>query len=122
MELRKFGLEIRKTGDVKNRYSDVDLVLHKAGIEKGGVSTTVQTQAIAHALQKMFSSDKHMDVCTIRECAKIAQIVISEERMEIYSSQHCTNWSEMLPDFRATLAAMILDDFRDILNPQSIHV
>lgn len=32
---------------------------------------------------------------------------------------HCMHWNEMLPDFRKTIVAMILDDFRAILNPES---
>ena len=37
--------------------------------------------------------------------------------MKIYESQHCADWSTMLPEFRDALIIMVLDDFRAILNP-----
>jgi hypothetical protein len=30
---------------------------------------------------------------------------------------HCIEWSEMLPDYRQMLVAMVLDDFRTVLCP-----
>jgi hypothetical protein len=101
---------------VESLYKEVDLVLKKFEIGVS-VSQSVQTQTVAHALQKMFCSETHFDVCTIRSCAELCQIVIPKERMAVYSSIHCMRWSEMLPDYRQMIIAMVLDDFRSILNP-----
>lgn len=118
MQLQKFGIEIRKIGNTENLYKDVDAVLKNYNIPKGSVNTDIQVQTIAHALQKMLKTDRHFSICTVRECVKISQIIISEERMNIYSAAHCLNWNEMLPDYRNMLVAMLLDDFRTILNPE----
>jgi len=112
-----FGLEIRKAGSVKNLYRDVDIVLSTNGIPSGGVSTEVQVNTIGHALHKMLQPGATFYVCDVQKCAQIAGIHISKERLDIYSSIHCMKWSEMLPDFRQQVMAMVLDDFRSVLNP-----
>jgi hypothetical protein len=117
MQIQKFGLEIRKIGNLDNLYSDVDLVLKNNNIPNNGINITVQQQSTAHALQHMLSVDRWCDICAIQECAKLCQICISEERMLVYHSQHCIHWNKMLPEFRQLLVAMILDDFRCVLNP-----
>lgn len=117
MEIQKLGLEIRKIGSLNNLYKDIDRVLNNYSIKHGEVNANVQALAVAHSLQKMLSVDKYCDVCCIKECAKMCQICISCERMQIYQTQHCIYWKDMLPDFRQMLFAMILDDFRSILNP-----
>jgi hypothetical protein len=113
--MQKFGIEIRKTGDTKNLYRDVDLVLKTITMDGGSVSDVMRSQAVAHSLQKMLKSDGHLSVCTIDNCASICQIMIPKERRDIYSSCHCMSYSEMLPEFRVNLVAMLLDDFRTVL-------
>lgn len=117
MQIQKFGLEIRKIGNTQNLYSDVDLILRKYEVPVTGINMTVQQQATAHALQHMLQVDRWCDVCAIKECAKLCQICISDERMAVYSTQHCIHWNNMLPEFRQLLVAMILDDFRCVLCP-----
>lgn len=117
MMLQKFGIEIRKIGNSKNLYSEIDMVLKRSGIESGEVNTEVQTQALAHSLQKMLTVDSWFSICTIKDCAEMCGICISKERLDIYRTCHCIHWSAMLPEFRQTLVAMVLDDFRSILNP-----
>ena len=114
--MKRFGIEIRKANTIGNIYKDVDRVL--ANIPIGSVNKEIQIQAVAHALQKMIKVQNYFDVCTIDSCIKIGQIHISSERRDIYHSQHCINWNEMTDEFRTTLIAMVLDDFRNILNPQ----
>lgn len=118
--MRAFGLELRKIKHYKteNLYEDVDRVLKSYNTPKGGVSHDVQTQSIAHSLQKMLSTQKHFDICTIKECAEMAQIVISVERLRVYKPLHCMDWSEMTDEFRQIIVAMVLDDFRPVLSPQ----
>lgn len=109
------GLELRKIDNTKRFYREIDQILSQNDIPTdGGVSKGVQIEAIAHSLQKMLDVNRHFDVCTIRTCAEIADIVISKERMDIYSSIHCMNWNQMLPDFRKRIVAMVMDDFRSV--------
>lgn len=117
--MKAFGLELRKMGNVTNLYADVDLVLSKHKIPAGGVSGNVQVQALAHALQKMINVQNYFDVCTIDNCAEMMQIVIPSERKKIYRAAHCIRWNEMTSEYRQVLVAMVLDDFRAVLNPHS---
>lgn len=105
-----FGLELRKVGNIKNLYRDVDIVLGNTN------RANLQRQTVAHAIQKMMKSDKWFDVTCIKGCAKVCEICIPEERMDIYSAIHCIHWNEMLPDYRQQIIAMVLDDFRSILD------
>lgn len=119
MELKTFGIEIRKTNNVQNLYSDVDIVLRKLGIGTGEINSKIQCQAVAHSLQKMLKVDSYFSICTIQNCRDLCQIHIPVERMRLYQTVHCVNWNEMLPDFRQNLVAMILDDFRMVLTNQT---
>lgn len=115
-----FGLELRKKNSVniKSLYNDVDKVLRAYNIPQGSVSQETQISTVAHALQKMISTQNYFDVCTIERCAKICQIVIPVERQRVYSAIHCMHWSEMTEDYRKSIVAMVLDDFRTVLNPE----
>lgn len=115
MILQKLGIEVRKIGDVNSLYNEVDLILKKFDIQQG-ISASIQIQTVAHALQKMFDVEKYFDICIIRSCAELCNIVISKERLNVYQSIHCMHWNEMLPDYRQAIMAMVLDDFRLILN------
>ena len=116
--MRKFGIEIRQQGDMKSLYSEVDKALQLYQIPAGSVNGNIQAQAVAHSLQKMFNVHQHFCVFTIMNCADIGQVIISKERMDVYHSQHCIKWNEMAHNFRLQITAMVLDDFRHILNPQ----
>lgn len=116
--MKAFGLELRKTGNVKNLYADVDLALRQNNIPPRGVSGNVQVQALAHALQKMISVQAYFDVCTIDNCAEMLQVVIPVERKRVYRAAHCLHYDQMTPEYRQILVAMVLDDFRTVLNPQ----
>ena len=113
------GLEIRKKNTIGNLYADVDKTLLANGLKNGEVSVELQSQAVAHSLQKMLKPSSHFSICTIRECIEVSKIVIPQERMDVYHSIHCVHWSEMLQDFRQMIIAMVLDDFRSILNPNN---
>lgn len=115
-----FGIEIRRKGNVTSLYSDVSTVLQKAGIQGEVISKDFKRTSIAHSVQKMISGN-YFSVCTVDECAKVAGLVIPQERKNIYNTQHCINWSEMLPEHRQVLIAMILDDFKPVLNPDVEH-
>lgn len=119
MKLQKLGFEIRKIGNVKSLYRDVDAVLSSAGITQGNVTSDIQRDTTAHALQKMISGQEYFSVCTVDKLAKISGIIIPKERQNIYNAAHCMDWSEMVPDYRQKLVAMVLDDFRSVLNPEA---
>lgn len=110
-----FGIEIRKAGNTENLFRDVDMILSQSGIPSRGVSNEMQRHTVAHALQKMIRVDGHFSVCCIRNCVDVCQIPVCQERMAIYSACHCVNWNAMEPDFRTKLIAMVLDDFREVL-------
>lgn len=115
--MQKFGIEIRKIGDTSNLYNDVDTVLSKFGMKTREVSDFAKIQTVAHSLQKMLKVDNYFNVCTIDNCANVCQVCISEDRKNIYRAAHCMNWSDMLPDYRQLIVAMVLDDFRCVLCP-----
>lgn len=114
------GIELRKKNNVQHLYADVDLILKQNNVGRQSVGLSVQQQTVAHALQRMMSVDRHFSVCTIDNCSKLCQICIPIERQRVYDAAHCVNWNEMLPEYRTLLTAMILDDFRSILNPSAI--
>jgi hypothetical protein len=118
--MQKFGIEIRKVGDTRNLYNDVDTILSRNGMRTQEVSDNAKIQTIAHSLQKMLKVDNYFSVCTINNCAKVCQICIPADRLNIYNAAHCLNWSDMLPEYRQLLVAMVLDDFRVVLCPQGV--
>jgi hypothetical protein len=118
MQIQKFGIEIRKLGNLSNLYKDVDMVLSNYKVPSGEVTKSAQAATVAHALQKMLKTDRYFDVCTIKDCVEVCKIYIPYERMSIYRAVHCVHWNEMLPDYRQLIIAMVLDDFRSVLNPE----
>ena len=119
MQLQKLGLEVRKLGNLDNLYKDVDMVLRNYNVPTNGINTCVQAATVAHSLQKMLKVESHFSVCTIKNCSELCQVCIAKERMQVYSSIHCMNWNDMLPDYRQMIVAMVLDDFRSVLCPQN---
>lgn len=111
--MKLMNLDIRKAGTAMEYiYDTVDRTL--ATIDP----TTIERETVGHALQHMFQAHRHFSVCKVRECAKLCNVVIPKERMKIYDTMHCINWNEMDPEYRGKLVAMVMDDFRDVLNPQ----
>lgn len=115
--MKKFGIEIRKANSLPNLYADVERTLQNAGIPRGEVTSQVQTSTVAHALQRMLKPQQHFSICTIDECIKVCSVVVPKERYEVYHAHHCMHWNEMEEAHREVLIAMLLDDFRDVLNP-----
>lgn len=111
MTIRKFGLELRKINNVSALYKDVNLILNQVNL------SDIRVQTVAHSLQKMLQVQNYFDVCTINNCAKICQLCIPDERMDIYRSIHCIQWNEMTQEYRQIIVAMVLDDFKTVLMP-----
>ena len=120
--MKKFGIEIRKADDISNIYNDVDQVLSKFNIHQNESSDIVKIQTIAHSLQKMLNVEGYFSVCVIDSCMSVGQISISKDRYDIYRAAHCLHWSDMLPDYRQMLVAMVLDDFRPVLSPEGYDI
>lgn len=116
--MQKFGIEIRKVGNLTSLYADVDAVLTKYCINDSTVGDEIKVQTVAHSLHKMLKVQSYFDVCTIKNCADVCQICIDSERMKIYSSIHCMHWNDMISEYRLQITAMVLDDFRMVLNKQ----
>lgn len=115
-----FGLDIRRAeNNVDTLFHQVDRTLARHGMisKQEDVSPKIKAAATAQAIHKMMQPDRHLSVCTIREAAKLYGLIISKERMQVYQLNHCVDWNDMLPDLRESLVAMILDDFRSVLNP-----
>lgn len=111
-----FGLELRRKNNITDLYKDVGTVLEKAGVANGVVSVDIQRASVAHSLQKMLAGN-YFNVCTVRDCSQLVGMNIPTERLNVYQTQHCVSWSDMLPEYKQVLVAMILDDFKDVLNP-----
>lgn len=110
--MQAFGIELRRVNTLPALFQEVDRTLAKMSL------VNTQAMAVGHALHKMIGQDRHFSVCTVDKCAEIAQVVIPIERKRIYSSAHCMDWGAMTPEFRNTLIAMVLDDFRAVLYSQ----
>ena len=110
MIVQKFGLELRKFGNKASFYKEVDAILNN--------SKNIINQTVAHALQKMLSTDGAIYVNDLKNLADMSNIHIDKTKMQIYSAIHCQKWNEMIPEYRQTIMAMILDDFRSILYPE----
>lgn len=113
--MQKFGIEIRKSGDLTNLYRDVDQVLKKVQTSDGAVMDQMKIHTVAHSLQKMLGVESHFCVTTVRKCSDICQVCIPKERMDIYQAMHCHDWNTMTPEYRQMLVAMVLADFRVVL-------
>lgn len=114
--MKAFGIEIRKSSSV-NLFKDVDAVLAKHGVKHGEITAELQMSTCAIALKKMMRRDNFFSVCTISDCAKLCAIVVPRDRMNVYQSVHCVNWSDMDGEYRELICALVLDDFRSILCP-----
>lgn len=110
--LQKLGLEIRKIGSIEDMYREVDLVISK-------LPNNFLSQTIAHGLQEMFQPSKHLSVCFIKQAAEATGIIIPRDHIQTYEMLHCISWSAMEANYRAQVMALILDDFRPILKPET---
>lgn len=109
-----FNLQIRKIGDFSSLYKDIDKTLSTNNIISGGVSKNLTREAVAHALQNMIKNSSHFDVCNINSALDATNIRISSERKAIYRLAHCIDWGDMTENYRQTLIAMVMDDFRQL--------
>ena len=112
--MQLLGLQIHKQGDFSAIYQGVDSILKKNNIVSGEVSKKAAIQGVSHSLQKMIKHERHFSVCTIDSCCDVASIKLSRQRRDFYSNAHCLNWGDMTEEYKQTLIAMIMDDFRTL--------
>lgn len=115
MIVKTLGFELRKVGSLGGLYKEVDMVLDSH-------EDKAKSLAVAHGIHKMFKPNNHFDICFIRNASEMCNIVIPAERLHVYQAAHCMDWNDMLPDYRQIIMAMVMDDFRSILNPNEQEV
>ena|ERR1700749_2454565 len=115
---KKFAVEIRKTEAVEDLFKQVDLVLKNHNILPESTSESAENLTVAHVLHRMIHDGDHFFIQTIQRCATICHITISADRILIYKSIDCMQWGAMTPEYRKVIVAMVLDDFREVLNPK----
>lgn len=69
---------------------------------------TFQAEAIRIALKKMFRPDAYFDICTVKECLKVAGIAAPEDEMSALKVLHCVSYSEMTPEMARQVIARTL--------------
>ena len=104
-----------KNKEFKTLYEEVDILIEKFMISEGNVPPNLKIEGVINSLKKMFNKE-FFDICTIKDCAEILDLKLSEKRILFYRTQHCLYWKDMEPDFRDALIVMVLDDFRPKLN------
>ena len=119
--MKMLGLDIRKSSNVKTLYETVDLKLAQIGCSNGESSANIKIQTVQHKLTDMFKASKHFNICAIKDLQEITNVHISSERNQIYRAAHCISWSDMTPEYRDSIIAMVLDDFRDVLVIQDVE-
>lgn len=87
-----------------------DSILSK--YDKGFVPENIKGQAVLSVLKNLTQRKDWFDVTAVRELAKMNEIVISAEHMELFNSLHCIHWNEMHQDTREYLMAVLIDYFR----------
>lgn len=114
----KFAMDIRNPNAIVDLYEKVDKALAAFGVSSGGISDEAQAQTVAHSLHRLINENEYFADEVVYKCAKMANIVISQERENIYKSVRYIYWNQMDPKYRQLLVGMILDDFRSILLPK----
>lgn len=104
-----------KKKDLKTLYDEVDFLIEKFMISQSNVPPSLKIEATINSLRRMFKKD-FFDLCTIKDCAELLELKLSEQRIVFYRTQHCIYWKEMDSEFRDALIAMVFDDFRVKLN------
>lgn len=100
---------IIKNANIAALLDGADKVLQKFG--KHGVPENIKGQATLSSM-KRFSTGTFFDVCTVRELAKLNGVIIDTEHMELFSTLHCVHWSDIHPQTREYVQALLIDYFK----------
>jgi hypothetical protein len=119
--MKILNFELRKIGTLSNLYDEVDKTLKRAGADKGNIPFKMIQTGVAYCLNRMFKNESTFHMYDLNKCFEAANVKISTEKEKLYRSFSGTNWGDMEQEVKNTLIAMILDDLRDILNPQEIE-
>lgn len=115
---KKFAVEIRNPDAIRDLYIEVDKILGIFKVPESGISEESQAHTVAHVLHSMINIEDSFRHYTITQCAKMANITLHQERIDTYRSVDFMKWSNMEANYRKLIVAMILDDFRSVLNPK----
>ena len=91
--------------DVGALIKAADKILQKYA--KDAVPENIKGQAVLSVLKNMTQRKEWFDVTAVRELAKLNEITISAEHMELFHSLHCIHWNEMHSDTREYLLAVL---------------
>lgn len=68
----------------------------------------LKIDAAVTAMNKMLK-DKHFSICTVTDVAKLLGIHCRKESYDILNTLHCVNYSDMSPQMRKAIPALIAD-------------
>lgn len=100
---------IIRDADISELLVRTDSVLAKYG--RHDVPEKIKGQATLSSM-KHFMEDRHFSVCKINDMAELNDVVISSEHRELFHSLHCVDWSDIHPDTREYVVALLFDYFR----------
>jgi len=95
--------------NVSQFLAQADQVLDKWG--KHDVPDKIKGQATLSAL-KRFMDGNYLDVSAIKEMAKLNDVSISTEHMQLFQSLHCVKWNDIHPDTKEFVTAQLVNYFR----------
>ena len=101
---------IISNSDVGALLKSADAVLVK--YSKEVVPENIKGQAVLSVLKNLSQRKEWFDVTCVRNLAKMNEIDISAEHDEFFSTLHCIHWSDMHPDTREYLMAILIHYFR----------
>jgi hypothetical protein len=78
----------------------------------GLVPENIRGQVVLSVLKNMTQRRDTFDVCAIRELAKMNEVTISAEHMEMFLALHCIKWDDMTQETKEYLMALLVDYFK----------
>lgn len=78
----------------------------------GVIPESIQGQITLSVLKKLSERNDHFSVCDINRLAKLHNVHITKERMDMFDSLHCVSYADMTQETREYLMACLVDSFR----------
>ena len=100
---------ITKNTDVTTLLEQATTCLEKYG--RDGVPENIKGQATLSCIKAFLHRD-YFSVCAVTELAKSNQVIIDSEHMNLFRTLHCVNWSDIHPDTREYVTALLVDYFK----------
>lgn len=96
--------------NVSQFLAQANEVLKKYG-NNGYVPEKIKGQATLSSMKRFMEGD-YLDVCAVRHMAKLNEVSVSTEHMDLFQSLHCVNWRDIHPDTREYVAALLVNYFK----------